>query len=508
MSTDSEGWRQQMESLIGMSPQEPEVEDGGKKDRVPAGAPFTWIAANFAHCPEDADDEVIQRYARMYMWYVISSTIFADGTTKNAPWMWLKTLTVFDNKFSWGSAALAYLYRQLDDACRRSTKDGGVGGCMLLLSVWSWERLPVGRPKSSKWNTWDDHGNPVRLPTWAYKWDLVSEVASEVNLLYKQYINEMDSLIPREGKMVSELTSNFYVPHLPEWVDTDTQLHRLDRRRQRKIKDWHKHHKNYVIMFKQSVQAASSAQRTQHRQHCPLAFNNYLRWFQESTRVEICPPAYEEDILEEPTEYDALAHGDYNKLIREGYQTSFALVLNFVRKEVKKQADESEDILEKTPGGKKGESALRLFIKEQGKNLRRLSNILGCRDPEYVSPSRSGSSQRNTLDDSASSGARMNDGDITSAANTQKNTVADGKTLKAFQRSAYMLKPRKEFRRYSPDDYAKGKNPVAGGSRLSRMRSMDDEDDDDDDDESDDPKQFVVSRRKKLVSKRGRGAKM
>ena len=113
ISNNSEGWRHQMEALIGMSPQEPEVEDGGKKDRVPAGAPFTWIAANFAHCPEDADDEVIQRYARVYMWYVISRTIFADGTGKNAPWMWLKALTVLDNKFSWGSAALAYLYRQV-----------------------------------------------------------------------------------------------------------------------------------------------------------------------------------------------------------------------------------------------------------------------------------------------------------------------------------------------------------------------------------------------------------
>ncbi|KAE8772880.1 mutator protein [Hordeum vulgare] len=303
------------------------------------------------------------------MWYVISRTIFADGTCKNAPWMWLKALTVFDNKFSWGSAALAYLYRQLDDACRRTTKDGGVGGCMLLLSVWSWERLPVGRPKSSQWNTWDDHGNPVRQPTWAYKWDLVSEVASEVNLLYKQYTNEMDSFTPE--------------------------------------------------------QATSSIQRTQYRQHCPLAFNNYLRWFQKSTRVEICPPPYEEDILEEPTEYDALAQGGYSKLIREGYQTSFAPALNFVRKEVKKQADESEDILDNTPGGQKEESALRLFIKEHGKKLRRLSNILGCRDPEYVSPSRSGSSERNTLDDSASSGARMDDGDITSAANTQRNTVED-----------------------------------------------------------------------------------
>ncbi|KAE8777293.1 mutator protein [Hordeum vulgare] len=393
-----------MEALIGMSPQEPEVEDGGKKDRVPAGATFTWIAANFAHCPEDADDEVIQRYARVYMWYVISRTIFADGTGKNAPWMWLKALTVLDNKFSWGSAALAYLYRQLDDACRRTTKDGGVGGCMLLLSVWSWERLPVGRPKSSKWNTWDDHDNPVRQPTWAYKWDLVSEVASEVNLLYKQYTNEMDSLTPEQ------------VEWEPYGVGTNFgDAHTLDRRRQRKIKDWQKHHKSYVLMFEQSVQATSSIQRTQYRQHCALAFSNYLRWFQESTRVEICPPAYEEDILEEPTEYDELAQGGYSKLIREGYQTSFAPVLNFV--------------------------------------------------------------------------------------------AADDMTLKAFQRSAYMLKPRKEFKRYSPDDYAKGKNPVAGSSRLSTMRSREDEVEDDDDDESDDPDQFVVARRKKLVSKRGRGPK-
>ncbi|XP_044948412.1 uncharacterized protein LOC123397969 [Hordeum vulgare subsp. vulgare] len=44
------------------------------------------------------------------MWYVISRTIFADDTGKNAQWMWLKALTIFDNKFSWGSAALAYLY--------------------------------------------------------------------------------------------------------------------------------------------------------------------------------------------------------------------------------------------------------------------------------------------------------------------------------------------------------------------------------------------------------------
>ncbi|KAE8777303.1 Disease resistance protein RPM1 [Hordeum vulgare] len=102
MSTDSMGWRKQMEALIGMSPPELEVEDGGKKDRVPTGAPFTWIAANFAHSPKDANDDVIQTYGCVYMWYVISRTIFADSNGKNDQWMWLKALTVFDNKFSRG----------------------------------------------------------------------------------------------------------------------------------------------------------------------------------------------------------------------------------------------------------------------------------------------------------------------------------------------------------------------------------------------------------------------
>ncbi|KAE8774700.1 serine/threonine-protein phosphatase 7 [Hordeum vulgare] len=141
-----------------MSPPEPEATDGRKKDRVLAGAPFTWIASNFANCPEDANEDVIQTYARVYMWYVFSSTICADGSGKNAQCMWLKALKVFDHKFSWGSTALTYLYRQLDEACRRSTRDGGIGGCMLLLS------------------------------------DVVSEVMSDVNILYKQYTNEMDSL--------------------------------------------------------------------------------------------------------------------------------------------------------------------------------------------------------------------------------------------------------------------------------------------------------------------------
>ena len=110
MSTDSDGWRAQMQALIGMAPEE--VEDKSK-DRVPAGATYPWIVSHFTHCPDGANDDVIQTYARVYVWYVISRTLFADSGGVTAQWMWLKALTVWDSKWSWGSAALAYLYRQV-----------------------------------------------------------------------------------------------------------------------------------------------------------------------------------------------------------------------------------------------------------------------------------------------------------------------------------------------------------------------------------------------------------
>ena len=62
----------------------------------------------------------------------------------------------------------------------------------------------------------------------------------------------------------------------------------------------------------------------------PIAFNNYLRWFLESTRIEIVKHAYGEEILEEPILFDEVAQSQYNRLVRKGTTTSFAFSLNFV----------------------------------------------------------------------------------------------------------------------------------------------------------------------------------
>uniref|UniRef100_A0ACD5XLC3 Uncharacterized protein n=1 Tax=Avena sativa TaxID=4498 RepID=A0ACD5XLC3_AVESA len=99
------------------------------------------------------------------------------------------------------------------------------------------------------------------------------------------------------------------------------------------------------------------------RAHCPVAFNNYIHWFLGSTRVSICPPSYEEEILEEPVQFDELAYTQYNRQVRKGTDIPLSSSLNFARTEVKKYADDAEAILFAAPKGKKGEGMIRDFLK-------------------------------------------------------------------------------------------------------------------------------------------------
>ncbi|XP_020170871.3 uncharacterized protein [Aegilops tauschii subsp. strangulata] len=291
-------------------------------------------------------------------------------------------------------------------------------------------------------------------------------MTNDVNLMYQKYVAELDTITPDQVEWrpygaddrlgyTPEFTINpmclrdrdlwlmrcplicnwavefhlphrvfrqfgLFQPHPPEWVDTDKALHRLDRRRQRKIKDWDKHHASYVTRFQLCVEQARSSARAQLREHNPLAFDNYIRWLLENTRVEICPPAYNEDILEEPVNFEDLSKGKYNRDVRVGQGVPAVPVINYVRTEIKKAADESQSILENTPVGKgNDDGSLRAFLKVH------------------------------ELDDDM--------------------TLADAQL-----RSPYVFKPRQPRRRYTANDFDNRGNPkvVVG---TSRMASLDDE---------------------------------
>lgn len=80
------------------------------------------------------------------------------------------------------------------------------------------------------------------------------------------------------------------------------------------------------------MEQARSTARAPLCEHNSLAFDNYVRWFIGTTRVEICPPAYNEDILEEPVNFEDLAKGKYNRDVRLGQGVPAVPVINYVVK--------------------------------------------------------------------------------------------------------------------------------------------------------------------------------
>lgn len=85
---------------------------------------------------------------------------------------------------------------QLDEACRRKSSGASMGGCVWGLSVWMWERMPVGRPLKLPQDQWIglDAGDPDRFPTVAYSWDKVEAYTGSSKAQYKCYINELDTM--------------------------------------------------------------------------------------------------------------------------------------------------------------------------------------------------------------------------------------------------------------------------------------------------------------------------
>ena len=105
---------------------------------------------------------------------------------------------------------------------------------------------------------------------------------------------------------------------------------RLDRKKQRKIQNWPDYHRTHVTAFEHYLDVVRTGGTVEFEYYDPVAFNNYLRWFLESTHIEIVKHAYEEEILEEPILFDEVGQSQYNRLVRQGRSTSLASSLNFV----------------------------------------------------------------------------------------------------------------------------------------------------------------------------------
>ena len=64
----------------------------------------------------DAPEQEIERYARVWLWPFLGSFLFLDTSGNTISWAFLNILSQpWENigAYSWGSAVLAWIYRQL-----------------------------------------------------------------------------------------------------------------------------------------------------------------------------------------------------------------------------------------------------------------------------------------------------------------------------------------------------------------------------------------------------------
>ncbi|RYQ99578.1 hypothetical protein Ahy_B07g087523 [Arachis hypogaea] len=195
---------------------------------------YTWFHERFRVLPADATDETVRVYARAYILMLLSSQLFADKNANKVHLRWLPYLASLDDlgRYSWGSAALAWLYRCL---CRGTNRNVvNLAGPLQLLQSWIFWRFPTMRPTG-----FDRFGFPI-----AFRWaEFVprndagaQRLLSARHALDRLRVHDVDRVLPQFGG----------VQHLPQPALNIDWLHAKDGRGGDRwfpsyYREWHQH---------------------------------------------------------------------------------------------------------------------------------------------------------------------------------------------------------------------------------------------------------------------------
>lgn len=102
---------------------------------------------------EDADAYSVSRSLEAYLLWLFGGVMFnnSHGASYDKVLMtYARAIADSDDdnvpSWSWGSAVLAATYRGLCEASTKTDSGAVLTGCPLLLQLWSYERVYVGRP--------------------------------------------------------------------------------------------------------------------------------------------------------------------------------------------------------------------------------------------------------------------------------------------------------------------------------------------------------------------------
>ncbi|RYR64274.1 hypothetical protein Ahy_A03g010406 isoform B [Arachis hypogaea] len=114
----------------------------GEFEKYMEGGRPAWFHERFRMLPPDATEETVRIYTRAYIMMLLSTQLFGDKSANRVHIRWLPFVANLNDmgRYSWGSAALAWLYRCMCRVANRNVTN--LAGPLQLLQSWIFWRFP------------------------------------------------------------------------------------------------------------------------------------------------------------------------------------------------------------------------------------------------------------------------------------------------------------------------------------------------------------------------------
>nr|XP_029146227.1 serine/threonine-protein phosphatase 7 long form homolog [Arachis hypogaea] len=148
----------------------------------------TWFQETFGECPEGADEKTVRRLARAYIIMLLGTQLFGDKSGNRIHIRWLSYVARLEEmgSYSWGTAALAWLYQCMCRVANRHVVK--LAGPLQLLQSWIFWRFSRFRPARYDTCSW-----PL-----ASRWSGYSPSYSEKGPRVQSTRLKIDMLQPRD----------------------------------------------------------------------------------------------------------------------------------------------------------------------------------------------------------------------------------------------------------------------------------------------------------------------
>ncbi|QHO32620.1 uncharacterized protein DS421_8g251390 [Arachis hypogaea] len=206
---------------------------------------FTWFHERFRVLPADASEETVRIYARAYIMMILSTKLFMDKSANR----------VHLRYYSWGVAALAWLYRCMCRVANRNITN--LAGPLQLLQSWIFWRFPMLKPPSfdafsfplaSRWATYLPSSDGKER--WIMQYRLALDRLTHRDIVWEPY-GSLDVLAVIHPEILTEEHSRVFpqlgdIQHLPEPALNIEYLHSKDGRGGDRwfptyYRTWHQH---------------------------------------------------------------------------------------------------------------------------------------------------------------------------------------------------------------------------------------------------------------------------